>query len=335
MYRASKVVAATPNQRRTSGMREARITSDGGLRRKRRDQLHELEGNKRVRFQEALEEESAKDITEVSSDEFEDQEEPRNSGDGSGSDVVEIKQLQHSGRKTRSFASIPHKLQGLCYLAQTFITDYTFFKLPFLSALDIINLVDEAWDWAQEHEKSYLKRTKACPTSYLNVDKESYVYINWTFRELKTGKQVTEAIDFKYETAATTFHRLRNTWGLYDEKVRGLILANIKADLRTRIGGFDRKAETEASDPCALVEGESYISELREELRNTMSVQNLAGSDAWSEETVSQCSMGIRETIRKMYENTEGSQREETPTDIDEPPEVDENRDWQESQVPY
>lgn len=76
MYRASKVVAATPNQRRTSGMREARITSDGGLRRKRRDQLHELEGNKRVRFQEALEEESAKDITEVSSDEFEDQEEP-------------------------------------------------------------------------------------------------------------------------------------------------------------------------------------------------------------------------------------------------------------------
>ncbi|RPB19005.1 hypothetical protein L211DRAFT_853566 [Terfezia boudieri ATCC MYA-4762] len=136
--------------------------SDGGLRRKRRDQLYELEGNKRVQFQEALEEESAKDITEVSSDEFEDQEEPRNSGDSSGSDIVEIKQLQHNGRKTRSFASIPHKLQGLCYLAQTFITDYTFFKLPFLSALDIINLVNEAWDWAQEHEKSYLKRTKAC-----------------------------------------------------------------------------------------------------------------------------------------------------------------------------
>ncbi|RPB18288.1 hypothetical protein L211DRAFT_854268 [Terfezia boudieri ATCC MYA-4762] len=139
--------------------------------------------------------------------------------------------------------------------------------------------------------------------------------IQHCLKELKTGEQATEAVDFKYETAATTFHRLRNTWGLYDEKVRGLILANIKADLRTRIGGFDRKAETEASDPCALVEGESYISELQEELRNTMSSQNLAGSDAWSEETVSQCSTGIRETIRKMHENTEGSQREETPTD--------------------
>ncbi|RPB23611.1 hypothetical protein L211DRAFT_849602 [Terfezia boudieri ATCC MYA-4762] len=167
------------------------------------------------------------------------------------------------------------------------------------------------------------------------LHKDRFVCREEQREELNTGEQATEAIDFKYETAATTFHRLRNTWGLYDKKVRDLILANIKADLRTRIGGFDRKAETEASDPCALVEGESYISELQEELRNTMSVQNLAGLDAWSEETVSQCSMGIRETIRKMYENTEGSQREETPTDIDEPPEVDENRDWQESQVPY
>ncbi|RPB19006.1 hypothetical protein L211DRAFT_853567 [Terfezia boudieri ATCC MYA-4762] len=106
-------------------------------------------------------------------------------------------------------------------------------------------------------------------------------------------------------------------------------------DLRTRIGGFDRKAETEASDPYALVEGECNISEVQEELRNTMSAQNLAGLDAWSEETISQYSTGIRETIRKMHENTEGSQYEETPMDIDEPPEVDENRDWQESQVPY
>ncbi|RPB18951.1 hypothetical protein L211DRAFT_899492 [Terfezia boudieri ATCC MYA-4762] len=109
-------------------------------------------------------EESVKDITEVSSNKFEDQEELRNSGNGSGSDVVEIKQLQHSSWKTRLFASILHKLQGLCYLAQTFITNYTFFKLPFLSILDIINLVDEVWDWAQEHEKNHSELNAMDPT---------------------------------------------------------------------------------------------------------------------------------------------------------------------------
>ncbi|RPB23549.1 hypothetical protein L211DRAFT_849813 [Terfezia boudieri ATCC MYA-4762] len=80
-------------------------------------------------------------------------------------------------------------------------------------------------------------------------------------KELKTG-EATEAVEFKYETAAATFYHLQNTWGLYDEKVRTLILANIKANLRTRIGEFDKKAEMEASDLCAVVEGESYISEL-------------------------------------------------------------------------
>ncbi|KAF8438319.1 hypothetical protein BGX38DRAFT_1144980 [Terfezia claveryi] len=127
-------------------------------------------------------------------------------------------------------------------------------------------------------------------------------------KKLKTGEAI-EAIDFKFKMPATSFHRLRNTWGLYDEKVRMLILANIKVDLRTRIGGFDKKAKVEASDLCAVVEGESYISELQEELKNTMMVQNIAGSDAMGKEIKRKGATGTKEVIEKMHEEG-GSQYE-------------------------
>ncbi|RPB18922.1 hypothetical protein L211DRAFT_853632 [Terfezia boudieri ATCC MYA-4762] len=118
-------------------------------------------------------------------------------------------------------------------------------------------------------------------------------------KELKT-KEATEAVEFKYEMVAATFHRLQNTWGLYDEKVRTLILANIKADLRTRIGRFDKKAEMEASDLCAVVEGELYISKLQNELKNTILAQNLVESDALSEETRNQDNIVMKEAIEKI-----------------------------------
>ena len=57
-------------------------------------------------------------------------------------------------------------------------------------------------------------------------------------------------------------------------------MANIKADLRTRIGRFDKKAEIESSESCAVVEDDSYVHELQRELKRTISGQNLAGSDA-------------------------------------------------------
>ncbi|RPB19314.1 hypothetical protein L211DRAFT_853294 [Terfezia boudieri ATCC MYA-4762] len=152
-------------------------------------------------------------------------------------------------------------------------------------------------------------------------------------KELKTG-EATVAVEFKYETAAATFHHLQNTWGLYDEKVRMPILANIKADLRTRIGEFGKKAEMEASDLCAVVEGESYISELQNELKNTMLAQNLLGSNALSEETRNQGNTVMKEAIEKIDADIRDDQREGSPTDIDEPVEVDDG-DWQESQVAY
>ena len=53
-------------------------------------------------------------------------------------------------------------------------------------------------------------------------------------------------------------------------------MANIKADLRTKIGGFDKKAKVELSDPCAVVEDDSYMNELQQQLKRTISGQNLA-----------------------------------------------------------
>ncbi|RPB25168.1 hypothetical protein L211DRAFT_848509 [Terfezia boudieri ATCC MYA-4762] len=103
---------------------------------KRRDQINELEGNKRLQFQKPTEvsgnysdrpeanrigkqwesiREVRKEITEILDSEQE--EEERNSTDGSNSDVVEIKGLPNSSRKSRLFTAIPLKLQGLCYVA--------------------------------------------------------------------------------------------------------------------------------------------------------------------------------------------------------------------------
>jgi len=45
----------------------------------------------------------------------------------------------------------------------------------------------------------------------------------------------------------------------------------MKAELQTRIGGFDKKAEVESSDPCAVVEDDSYVNELQQELKRTIS----------------------------------------------------------------
>ncbi|KAF8415028.1 hypothetical protein EV426DRAFT_710593 [Tirmania nivea] len=204
MPRAAKVAGADPDQRRTSARHGARITSDGPLRCKWREQLHELEGNKRLRFQEIVQEESAREnnreVTEISLDEGEPEVEVPNSRESSESDIVEIKRLQDN-------------------------------------------------------------------------------------------------------------------------------------DLRTRIGGFDKKAEMEASDPYAVEEGESYMSELQEELKNTMLSQSLAGSDVRSEEIEPLEAADETQAIEEIAEGAEGSQDEGSATEGDEPPEIDEDRAWQESQV--
>ncbi|KAF8415069.1 hypothetical protein EV426DRAFT_701826 [Tirmania nivea] len=295
--------------------------SDGIRKRKRKElELYELPGNKNIRVQEQLEN-KREDIVSIPSDS-----ECEDVGNGIPNDEVleldevVIKQLLSNSKKSQSFAAIPSELQSLCFITQAWITDYTFFRLPFLSSLDVINLIHESWKIAQDEEKSYLWRTKdskvytpesdpiSCMSTYGhrfraseivtaiyelffqrqkirgNRDPTFFDKINSVFiclvalalqhclKEWKTGERTKVLVDYKYETAAASYYRLRNTWALYDKKVGKLILANIKADLRTRIGRFDKKAEVESSEPCTVVENRSYLDELQQELQMTMEI---------------------------------------------------------------
>ncbi|KAF8416583.1 hypothetical protein EV426DRAFT_578631 [Tirmania nivea] len=316
-----------------------REISDGIRKRKRKElELYELPGNKNIRNK-------REDIVSIPSDsECEDVGNGTPDDEASESDEVVVKQLLSNGKKSRSFAAILSELQSLCFIAQAWITDYTFFRLPFLSSLDVINLIHESWETAQDEKKSYLWRTKEYATLLKSIHSRirSYVVhecrrqivklykldyqtkkkvekkVNWllhgdrfvcreeqrerqkmrgnrdpTFfdkinsvficlvasalqhclKEWKTSERTKVLIDYKYETAA--------------EK---LILVNIKADLRTRISGFDKKVEVESSEPCAVVENGSYLDELQQKLQMTMEIQQFPVSD------VMRCT-GVREEI--------------------------------------
>jgi len=70
--------------------------------------------------------------------------------------------LEQSGHLSRSFLAIRRSLQGLYFVAQAWVTEYIYFKNPMLNSLDVIHLVNNAWEFAQDREKAYQKRTKAC-----------------------------------------------------------------------------------------------------------------------------------------------------------------------------
>ena len=70
--------------------------------------------------------------------------------------------FEQTGRQSRLFIGIDSELQGLCFVAQAWVTEYKYFRNPFLSALNVIHLVNEVWEFAPDREKTYLKRTKAC-----------------------------------------------------------------------------------------------------------------------------------------------------------------------------
>ena len=74
---------------------------------------------------------------------------PENAAEeSSDSDVLVVKRPPECGRPSRSFTALPEKLQGLCYTAQKWVADYTLFKNPLLGPVDILNLINDAWDWA-------------------------------------------------------------------------------------------------------------------------------------------------------------------------------------------
>ena len=60
------------------------------------------------------------------------------------SSVIVVKQLITSKRKMRSFISVPDELQRLCYIAHTWVTDFTLFDNPFINAINMINIIHQA-----------------------------------------------------------------------------------------------------------------------------------------------------------------------------------------------
>ena len=47
------------------------------------------------------------------------------------------------------------KLQAIIQVAQKYMSDYTLFTNPFLAALDILYLIEEAWEFAQDSQQKY------------------------------------------------------------------------------------------------------------------------------------------------------------------------------------
>ncbi|RPB19237.1 hypothetical protein L211DRAFT_853418 [Terfezia boudieri ATCC MYA-4762] len=123
--------------------------------------------------------------------------------------------------------------------------------------------------------------------------------MQYCLKELKTG-DATEAIEFKYETAAGKYNSDMKSMNADILQLHSIVFKTHRVYMMRRIDGFDKKAEMEASDPCVVVEGESYIFELQNELKNTMLAQNLVGSDALSEETRNQGNTVVKEAIEKI-----------------------------------
>jgi len=61
------------------------------------------------------------------------------------------------------------------------------------------------------------------------------------------------------------------------------LLANIKADLRTKIGGYDKRSEIESSILSLVVEGDAYEKELGRELEQILAVHQLPAPAAGEE----------------------------------------------------
>jgi len=60
----------------------------------------------------------------------------------------DVMQLEQTGRGSRSFVAIAPELQPLCFVAQAWVSDYTYFYNPLLNSLDMIHLINNTWEFA-------------------------------------------------------------------------------------------------------------------------------------------------------------------------------------------
>ena len=68
-----------------------------------------------------------------------------------------------------------------------------------------------------------------------------------------------------------TCQRFLATWEAHTPKVRELLLAAIKADIRMRLAAAQPKADVESTQPLSLSDTSRYEEELTEELQDAIS----------------------------------------------------------------
>jgi len=87
--------------------------------------------------------------------------------EGGDSDCIEIKPPPRTDH-CHSLSTIPDRLQGLVRRAQIEITNHTLFTMPFLSLVEVLFLLADAWERAQDKERKYEAKTKAVDT-YVSI----------------------------------------------------------------------------------------------------------------------------------------------------------------------
>ncbi|KAF8416219.1 hypothetical protein EV426DRAFT_703734 [Tirmania nivea] len=236
-------------------MTMGREMSNGIRKRKRKElELYKLPENKNIRVQEQLENKREDVISIPSDSEYKDVGNGTLDDEALESDKVVLYKLDYQMKEEveKKVNWLLHGDRFVCQEEQRETYGHRF------RASEIVTAIYELFFQWQK------MRGNRDPTFF---DKINSVFIclvasalQYCLKKWKTGEHTKVLVNYK----------LRNTWALYDEKVGKLILVNIKADLRTRIGGFDKKTEVELSKPCAVVENGLYLDELQQELQMTM-----------------------------------------------------------------
>jgi len=83
------------------------------------------------------------------------------------SNCVEVKPPPQTERR-HSLLTIPDRLQGLVQWAQIEVTNHTLFTMPFLSPVEVLFVLADVWEQAQDKERWYEAKTKAVD-SYMSI----------------------------------------------------------------------------------------------------------------------------------------------------------------------
>jgi len=89
------------------------------------------------------------------------------------SDLEKMEKPCNTALRTHSFGAIGPKLQAIVQGAQKYVSDYTLFTSPFLSAVDILHLVDEPWGSLQDAQRKYEEIKRDCKGLLSEVNKKS------------------------------------------------------------------------------------------------------------------------------------------------------------------